>query len=85
MTDRQWSEIPCPKCRHRQSDVIDSRGSQRYGIRRRRKCKGCGYRYSTAERVILDYADISLRDLEQMVRDLQQAVTRAGRAKPTAA
>ena len=42
----------CPKCRHDDTRVLDSRDS-RVGkeIRRRRKCAKCGYRFTTFERV----------------------------------
>lgn len=39
--------MDCPKCGARMS-VTDSRSSE-YGIRRRRKCCQCGYRFTTYE------------------------------------
>ena len=47
--------LPCPKgCKSPDTAVIDSRaakdGTQ---IRRRRKCKICGHRFTTYERIIL--------------------------------
>lgn len=39
--------MDCPKCGTKMS-VIDSRSSE-YGIRRRRKCGQCGYRFTTYE------------------------------------
>lgn len=44
-----YADIPCPKCDRRGSAVIDSRGTMRGYIRRRRKCIGCGARFSTRE------------------------------------
>ena len=38
----------CPKCGV-ETFVIDSRPDPNGGIRRRRKCEACGYRYSTIE------------------------------------
>ncbi len=38
----------CPKCGDGEPMVIDSR-QKPYGIRRRRECLACGYRYSTVE------------------------------------
>lgn len=42
----------CPKCGEVNDKVIDTRPSDGgRSIRRRRECIGCGYRYSTIERV----------------------------------
>jgi transcriptional repressor NrdR len=38
----------CPKCQNPDTQVIDSRPSS-LGIRRRRLCKECGYRFTTME------------------------------------
>jgi transcriptional regulator NrdR family protein len=38
----------CPKC-STDSAVLDSRPKADGVIKRRRKCKGCGYRWSTVE------------------------------------
>lgn len=38
----------CPRCGHKHATVIDSRG-QTLTIRRRRKCLGCGGRWTTFE------------------------------------
>lgn len=51
----------CPKCQAK-TDVYDSRLSQEGEFRRKRKCRGCGYRYATIE--ILDTA----RQLDQEKR-----------------
>lgn len=40
----------CPKCKHRETQVVDSRDTQD-GVRRRRECLACKYRYTTYERV----------------------------------
>ncbi len=38
----------CPKCQAK-TDVYDSRLSMEGEFRRKRKCRGCGYRYATIE------------------------------------
>ncbi len=40
----------CPKCKHTESQVVDSRDAQE-GVRRRRECLGCRFRYTTYERI----------------------------------
>jgi transcriptional repressor NrdR len=40
----------CPRCNEERSSVVDSR-SDGGAIRRRRECQGCGYRYTTYERL----------------------------------
>jgi transcriptional repressor NrdR len=40
----------CPYCSHNETKVIDSRDANE-GIRRRRKCLGCGARFTTYERL----------------------------------
>lgn len=42
----------CPRCRHAESKVIDSRASAEADvIRRRRECEKCEYRFTTYEHV----------------------------------
>ena len=44
------SNLPCPKCRNTDNYVTDARGLPwGHGIRRRRQCKICDYRFSTIE------------------------------------
>ena len=44
----------CPSCSHEQSTVVDSRSKEESAaIYRRRKCKYCGSRFTTHERVQL--------------------------------
>lgn len=40
----------CPKCKHRETQVVDSR-EVHDGVRRRRECLNCKYRFTTYERV----------------------------------
>lgn len=44
--------MQCPACQGDDSRVVDSR-SQGNAIRRRRQCSGCGFRFTTHERVEL--------------------------------
>ena len=50
----------CPRCKHKNSKVLESRGVQEdQAIRRRRECLSCRFRFSTYEQVeILDLAVI---------------------------
>jgi transcriptional repressor NrdR len=41
----------CPFCRQGETKVIDSRGSEEFVIRRRRKCLKCGRRFTTYEKL----------------------------------
>ena len=41
--------MKCPKCGYTESKVIDSRPTDTSGVRRRRQCLKCGYRYTTYE------------------------------------
>jgi len=51
--------IRCPICGSMESKVYDSRGRKETNVfKRRRKCKDCGYRYTTEERIVngeIDY------------------------------
>ncbi len=41
----------CPFCREGETNVIDSRGSEEFVIRRRRKCLKCNRRFTTYEKL----------------------------------
>ncbi len=44
----------CPKCKHSETRVLDSRETnERKEIRRRRQCEDCSFRFTTFERVEL--------------------------------
>lgn len=63
------SALQCPVCKVVKDAVIDSRPSTRDGeivIRRRRKCKSCGFRWSTIEMKVdvLEKIETGLRDIE---------------------
>jgi len=53
----------CPKCRERDSRVIDSRiAKDGLSIRRRRECQKCGYRFTTVEEVLREDLSVRKRD-----------------------
>lgn len=40
----------CPKCKHVETRVVDSRaGANFYGVKRRRRCGQCDHRFNTRE------------------------------------
>ena len=41
----------CPFCHHQETNVVDSRVSQPFAIRRRRKCLSCERRFTTYEKI----------------------------------
>ncbi len=46
----------CPKCKAEDTRVIDSRIIEDgFAVRRRRECLSCGYRFTTYERVDMDF------------------------------
>ncbi len=58
--------MKCPRCNAADTKVVDSR-EVRDGVRRRRECAGCGFRFTTRER--FDFAPITV-------------LKRSGRAEP---
>ena len=44
--------MKCPKC-NKGTQVLDSRPDGQ-SVNRRRKCKGCGHRFNTAETIIVE-------------------------------
>jgi len=52
--------MQCPRCKHKNSKVLESRTTQEdHAIRRRRECLSCHFRFSTYEQVeILDLSVI---------------------------
>jgi transcriptional repressor NrdR len=51
----------CPACRHPESRVLETRAGS-YGIRRRRQCHECGYRFTTMERIELKLPVVVKKD-----------------------
>ena len=76
----------CPFCSNLHQKVVDSRTSKEGdGIRRRRECLECGYRYSTTESVVRDGVVVIKRDgrREDFDRDkLVRAVRAACHKRP---
>lgn len=53
----------CPKCRERDTRVIDSRiAKDGFSIRRRRQCQSCGFRFTTVEELIREGLTVKKRD-----------------------
>lgn len=53
----------CPKCKERDSRVIDSRiARDGLSIRRRRECQKCGYRFTTVEEIVREGLSVRKRD-----------------------
>ena len=50
--------VKCPRCSAADTKVVDSR-EVRDGVRRRRECGGCGFRFTTRER--FDFAPITVQ------------------------
>ena len=74
----------CPYCGHQDSRVTDSR-SVHQGIRRRRRCLGCGTRFTTQERVENANAVIVKKDRrrERFSREkLLRGIVRACEKRP---
>jgi len=71
--------MKCPSCGFHDSKVIDSRDISE-GIRRRRLCEKCGYRYTTHERLQLGGIYVIKKDLrreefdkEKLLRGIRKA------------
>ncbi|MGO4937203.1 transcriptional regulator NrdR [Fundicoccus sp. Sow4_H7] len=78
--------MECPKCRHQQSKVIDSRpADDGASIRRRRECLNCGTRFNTYERVERAPLLVVKRDgtREEFNRDkMLRGIIRAAEKRP---
>ena len=65
----------CPVCDHEDTRVVDSRMSgEGSSIRRRRECDKCGFRFSTAEEVILLDLIVIKRDGQRQAYDREKLV-----------
>lgn len=51
---KSFLAMQCPKCKHRESEVMDKRNTVTI-IRRRRRCLSCQHRFTTHEYVRADY------------------------------
>lgn len=70
------SEIPCPACGAFESRVTDGRPNAKGHFRRRRKCGGCGVKFSTYEISAAEYSNIdpfkvAILVLEEVVKGVQ--------------
>jgi transcriptional regulator NrdR family protein len=64
--------LACPRCQS-PTRAVDSRESA-YGWRRRRKCEGCGWRFTTYERI--DLPLLCEQDLRELMSVLDKVVGR---------
>lgn len=78
----------CPKCKHKETKVIDSRETtDNREIRRRRQCTKCGYRFSTIEKLITSNFIVVKKDgsREPYNRDkVEKGIWRACEKRPVA-
>lgn len=76
----------CPKCKHNETKVIDSRDTgEGREIRRRRECEKCRYRFSTLEKLIKTNFVVVKRDgtREAYSRDkIERGIWRACEKRP---
>jgi transcriptional repressor NrdR len=76
----------CPKCKEKDSRVIDSRiARDGLSIRRRRECQKCGYRFTTVEEIVREDLSVRKRDgrLESFDRKkLESGLRRACEKRP---
>lgn len=71
----------CPKCGSDQTRVIDSRvNSKGRGIRRRRECESCSFRFSTQEQIIKENLVVQKRDGRTEPFDRQKIFSGINRA-----
>lgn len=64
--------MKCPACNHPDSQVTDSR-PVRDEIRRRRKCKSCGFRWTTHELMTTE-ADLARQAFNHLKQDMIELV-----------
>jgi transcriptional repressor NrdR len=62
----------CPFCRQGETKVIDSRGSEEFVIRRRRKCLQCGRRFTTYEKLEESPLKVVKKDGSRVVFDREK-------------
>lgn len=79
---RTWADHACPQCHQRDSEVIDSRGTEENGIRRRRRCARCGHRYTTRERIEAGHQRVAAMDrIEDLLAEAQTLLATIRRKK----
>ena len=62
----------CPFCRQGETKVIDSRGSEDFVIRRRRKCLQCARRFTTYEKLEVSPLKVVKKDGSRVVFDRER-------------
>jgi transcriptional repressor NrdR len=62
----------CPFCRQGETKVIDSRGSEDFVIRRRRKCLQCNRRFTTYEKLEESPLKVVKKDGSRVVFDREK-------------
>ena len=79
--------MKCPFCDSASSSVIDTDHDSRGGVRRRRKCKECGDRYTTYERAVQSLPYLIKQDgrREDFDREKLESGIRVSCAKSTVA
>jgi transcriptional repressor NrdR len=71
----------CPRCREKDSRVIDSRiARDGLSIRRRRECQKCGYRFTTVEEIVREDLSVRKRDGRLEVFDRRKVMAGIRRA-----
>jgi transcriptional repressor NrdR len=71
----------CPKCREKDSRVIDSRiARDGLSIRRRRECQKCGHRFTTLEEIVREDLSVRKRDGRLEVFDRRKVTAGLRRA-----
>jgi len=71
----------CPKCREKDSRVIDSRiAKDGLSIRRRRVCQKCDYRFTTVEEIVREDLSVRKRDGRLEVFDRRKVMAGLRRA-----
>jgi len=78
----------CPRCKHAESRVVDSRIVRDGGaVRRRRECDECGFRFTTYETIQLDESQLTVVkkdgsrqpfDSDKIIRGIQLACKKRG-------
>jgi transcriptional repressor NrdR len=54
--------VQCPYCAHESTRVLESRKADTGLVQRKRQCSGCGQRFSTVERINVEYLSVVKRD-----------------------
>ncbi len=71
----------CPRCREKDSRVIDSRiARDGLSIRRRRECQKCGHRFTTVEEIVREDLSVRKRDGRLEVFDRRKVTAGLRRA-----